>query len=247
MITDKKYAYIIDDFKNADVDIDGDNIGEISHGKIVEAIIKNINPNIEIIRLQMETMTFVELSKHLKNIDGLFAKGFHIDAVVMSLDYSIKIAKLAKETNLNLLRENLNENYENICQWLEKLKPEVFNNIKEIESLTNKGIKVYIASGNEGLGYVNLFNLAKNSIDVGATKQPEDFTANFSDNALIDRHEEAILKIKCLQNGYDLNNDGSAEILIPPNLHNETEFCELKGTSYAVPIAVSKDLLYTGG
>jgi len=121
--------------------------------------------------------------------------------------------------------------------------------IENIEKLTNKGVSVYLSGGNTGSESFNLLSLAKNSITVGATEDPEkriksDYSVN---NNLVDKWNYGTIDVFCEFNGNKLNRYDVAKLNTLSNISQETESVKYytlttKGTSFAAPRTLAEDL-----
>jgi len=215
---------IISNFDQKVIDIDGDNIPDLSHGDTISRIVKSFYPDIKIQELKIKnnkdgSFNMTEPILRLKELANAIDNEEKIDAVNISLGQEIEINTLRECTGLPLDRENLKDYKTQIRNWLknpsipfapkaildlqhpgksDRLIQEfkVFNQaIEAIEQITNKGIPVYISAGNEGSEYFNILALAERSIPIGA-QDSKGIKESFSaDNSLINRFEQGIYNI----------------------------------------------------
>jgi len=111
-------VYVIDDFNNKVVDIDGDGVGCLSHGETVCKIISGVCPESNITRIGIDG--FGELSKvrdGLKGILGEVQAGEQVDAINISLGVSLSLEEISEKIS-GLTEETLLDNRENIVSWL---------------------------------------------------------------------------------------------------------------------------------
>ncbi|EKE02786.1 MAG: hypothetical protein ACD_20C00331G0002 [uncultured bacterium] len=247
-ITHKKpNVVVVDDYKTKIMDIDGDGISDISHGKMVKTTIKSTHPNAKIINVNVADekgeiqglkiiRTFLETAKRID-------KGERVDAINVSIARSFNIDKLAEITGLPLTKGNIS-NYRNdirksiqdfVKTFPEKIKknPQLKENkslladykdmksfdllFRSIEKVNNKGVKVYIAGGNDGADYVNVYNLADGTINVGAINAIGKKTPYSADNQFITRYVQGSFNSTPVEKnnilkGYDITGSGKVEI-----------------------------------
>lgn len=238
----KVIVYIIDNFEVKTIDLTADSQFEVSHGECVEAILTAYNKDIKSERLNLKEYNSIELSNQFQRVLNDINNGKHVDAVVMPFEFPLKISLLDEKIDKDLSRGNLEDYNDKIREWLESEFPDAYRNIVEIEKITELGVKVYISAGNSGAGYLNVFNLAKNTYDVGVDAQGTELCF-YCNNQLVNYHEKASFEVKQTEDGFDFDGDGKVNLKIPCINGNNKISTVLKGTSFSVALYAAKDLI----
>ena len=208
-----------------------------------------------------DKITGFDTVTHMKELAKSLVDGEKIDAVNLSMAETVKINNLAKVTGLPLTKENLSQYKNEIRKWFENSNlPEIKDcneELESIEKITAGGIPFYVAAGNEGDKFVNLYSFAKGVTTVGALKEDRKTKTDYTvDNSLVDQWEQGDYPIKKIKDkkghliGYDINGDNEPEILAKDNSRNKSHLSALiyplikkeRGTSFAAPTALGKDL-----
>ncbi len=169
---------VIDDFKVRRVDINRTGDKDLPHGNAVVPVLKSeaatasLQPLIQVFTNDERVKVLTDfIPEQVDKILEECAKKGDFDAVNISAGLHKSISFLSRKTGIeDLSPDNLNKNKERIREYLlESNIDKVAKTILSLEKITDKGIKVYVAAGNKGPEYVNLFSFAKGVISVGAT------------------------------------------------------------------------------
>lgn len=205
---------IIDVFDELYVDVNGDGKLDISHGDLVAAVLQS--------HLDCKVLKFegshVYLFSHLiirqvKKILEYHVNQEPIDAVNISIGKDVKIDDLARFTKTPGLSA------ENVHEYQEKLRRHYLNTndflqgevIEALESLTSQGIKVFVAGGNMGPDYINIYSLARDVISVGNTNACGTIQARSARNSLL-RYEQGTFSVSLTHDGYSLFGSDRADV-----------------------------------
>ena len=204
------------------------------------------------------TIIDFDMKKELDNLIESTNNGKKIDAVNLSLSDSVKIKDLAKVTGLPLTAENLAQYKDKIREWIKNSNlPEIQKQngiLESLEKITDKGIPINVAGGNDGADSVNLFSFARGTTTVGALDPDGKTKTQYSaDNSLVNRWEIGnypVIKTKNKkgETGYDINGDNKPEILELATSGKQKSVFDsgnpqiIKGTSFSTPRAIGKDL-----
>lgn len=258
----KPVVAVIDNFKAKSMDIDGDFIPDLSHGKVVNTVIKGNYKKANIIAFDVATkgadgkifISTKKLGNAFKNIANRIDKGERIDSVNVSLGGSVNIKTMGNAIGKDLTRGNILENRGSIRNILKNPDKKFFPNPKtvkwfrevdtaltNIERVTQKGVKVYISGGNDGPHEFNLFNLAKGTVNVGATDALGTKMGYTADSKLINRFAQGTKSItpvykKNILEGYDLTGKGKVDIPVNKTSGENSIVSKLAGNK-------AKDLL----
>lgn len=215
---------------------------------------------------------YASLLNQIKRVDKLAAKGQPIDAVNISLapaemGESISVDHLATITGLPLTQDNLKENqakirgalkelYENRDRtWLtdaQKHYSKMWPLVEGLDKLTARKIPVYVAAGNV-TNEVNILGLAKDVKFVGSEDERGIKSQFSADNSLVNRRALGEYEASPIDDGkkvigFDITGDDVLDI--PATLvsnRGEVRFPfhmrAVRGTSYASPTALARDLV----
>lgn len=259
------------DVAKAGIDIDGDGRNDVAHGTIVGRDILAKSPNANVSNLELANYEPGTLVNSFNSIAQRVDRGERVDAVNFSAQTFNKIADLANVTGLQLTRENLAQNRDEIKNRLNVLtqNPGAFGGdpakvkdftdfvpvIQALDGLTQRGVPVYIAAGNDGPDQVNLFALASGANIIGAADGNGNKAAFSADNSLITRFTTGVFPITPVANGNgqivgaDFTGDGRRDIRATQLSGQGTTFVngrEVSGTSFASPTALGEDLVRNG-
>lgn len=254
-----KNIWVIDNFQYPAVDVNGDLLADVSHGFVTSSIIEKGLPFANVFKKNIfQKASHDSVAKRLDLVlDSALhkiKKGEKIDAINLSMGYSVPYESLSIEMGMKLTPENIKEHSKAVKSIMKKrrsfrIKTEPMKRLAKVldkmDSLSAKGVKIYIASGNSYDLKFNLLTLADDVVSVGAlTKRGK--KACYSDrNSIINRWEKGVVSPKRAGNGFDITGDGIADVK-----KNETTalfrinwpWLGFDGTSFASPRAIVKDL-----
>lgn len=246
---------IVDNFSSKIVDVDGDNIPDLSHGEVVERYLKAENPAVIITRFQIDIDTKsgnidnASLIKALGDVKKQIDSGEKFDGVNMSLAYEIDLDTLKDLSPANITKAEpvLRERLFNSSKKLNKDQQELKTRIEAIESITQSDVPVYIAAGNNSVHSYNTLGLAKGTTQVGALGICGDTL--YARNSDVQYYEQGEYIVgpsfegdSEVVTGYDINEDGIQDVD-----KNEVSgkgkyeyYPTIKGTSFSTPIMLGK-------
>ncbi len=176
---------VVDNFLTKTVDSDGDGKGELSHGEVVEAIIKAKCPGAVVKRqgllpLGEGELSYSDLIANLKGVKKASDWGTQFYGVNISSEATSNFEQASKVLNQKVTSENIADKK---AQLREKLNDDQQELMQSIEALEEQGIPVYIAAGNNGQAHFNAMSLTNKAKTVGATDvkgNEEDYSAKNS-------------------------------------------------------------------
>lgn len=185
------------------IDINGDTIPDTSHEELVGRLILAQHPDTEI-RMHnarggvLETNA-VSNEALLDCINSILRNPEKPDAVNISLGSDVPVERLDEaRRHFADFKAGKAEDTDNEMRLLVAL-----------EELTQQGVKVYVAAGNRGAGYFNLFSLAEGVITVGST----DAAGTVSDfsGTRATAHARGQFGVVEVEDGFDITGDGKAD------------------------------------
>lgn len=256
----KKIA-LLDDFTNKSIYIDADDTPDLPHGEVVKRFIQEGAPNakIEIFKMTASSdgsIRAADVNRALDKVLEQIDKGEKYDALNISAGNYLSFAEVSKELGKSITPANLEQNSGSIKQLLFKqntgergiqLKAE----FDKIEKISSKGVPIYMAAGNQGRDYFNMYSLAKGVRSVGSLEsngKKADFSA---DNQLVTKWVQGVFNITETYDskgkaGFDFTGDGSIDIYSnncsSPRPPFTRDTSELWGTSFSSPKALAQDL-----
>lgn len=257
-----KNILVADNYRRITISADADFIPDVSHGYVTSNLIEQNLCNANVYKKEMSPSLAKILSNNKTTFESfatlfsaLSQKNKEFDVINLSCGIDTKIKNLSKELNLELTAQNLAEKRQEIKQAMNNYKgnfkifemtlDKIAQLINHLDTIASKGTKIYISAGNNGKEYVNLFNLANNTINVGALDSNGEKAIYSSDNSLVNRWENGDVFFKKVEDGYDFTGDSIAdikfsEVAIPFKL--KAYPFKVSGTSFACPRAIVKDL-----
>ncbi len=253
-----KNIWVVDNFEYSGVDINGDLLADVSHGFVTSSIIEKGLPFANVFKKNIfqnssndsvaKRLDFV-LDSALKKIK----KGEKIDAINLSIGFDVPYESLSLEVGKKLTPENIKEHSKSIKSFMKrrrsfKIKTRPMKRLAKVldkmDSLSAKGVKIYVASGNSYDMKFNLLTLADDIVNVGAlTKRGK--KALYSDkNSLINRWEKGVVTPKRAGRGYDITDDGLVDVKKDETtalFRINWPWLGIDGTSFAAPRAIVKD------
>lgn len=261
----KKYRIaVLDMFDEQDIDLNGDGIKDVSHGSVVQSIIKsefeNRGAKVEIIpiklekpkinkkatpeenfkRIQEQSQTIRNQFQLLSNLD----KEKHFDGVNMSLSPSFEYQ------NQNPITE---EEKQEFSREMENLMPNEYDKLKQLEKMAANGTVVSVSGGNDAYDNINVLATGKGIYGVGATDRDNNklHYSSIHANAIAQGRFEIreIIDPKTNKRYYDVNEDGipdfTEEDLKKPKMVKGKPFFNSKtieGTSFSSPMFLVEKL-----
>ncbi len=254
-----KYA-VIDDFKVCRIDIDGTGKKKLPHGNVVIPVLRAQIPEDALIKSFSNDDKIKILTDFIpEQIQKIIEEG-NFKAVNISAGLHKSIRSLKILTGINDL------NPDNLSKYKEKIRAfllgkdidNIAKTIRSLENLIDKGIKVYLAGGNRGPEYVNLFSFARGVTSVGACDAKGKTLSSSADNSLLDRYARGQYTIICEKNSknedtyFIIDGSGLKVRLAKPfgeqmhpirkQLKEPGSTTTIQGTSYAAPTALAKDI-----
>ena len=256
--------YVIDNFEEDSIDVDGDGTKDLTHGELVSELIEAEDENANVHRVHSESNAEGNTAA-IKDVTERKRNGEDVDAVNLSQGVGINIEEVGQEIGVDLTQENLGEHKEEVMEYLKNSPdPEhraAYDTILALEELAAEGVDVYVAGGNGGPGNANAYTLADGVKGVGANDElpdgasvqhegmPEDYEDNdwySADNDLIDVEDQGFYTFTRVEGGYDINGDGVADLEGTFSAGDSIEMGQrtngVYGTSFAAPAAAAHGL-----
>lgn len=212
-----KNIAVIDDFKNKEIDVDGDGINDLSHGEIVSRYAGQNGDNIQKFDVTTidpkDNQSKLNTDKINKSLETILKNPGDITDINLSSEISFSFKDLGKAINVpNLNKDNYKKYLPQIRAAVEEGCPEIAKSIKNLEDLSKKGIHISIAAGNNGEDSFNLLSLAQgdNIEIVGATDANNKKTGYTETGSTT--FAQGTYDSKKVKGGFDINNDGVADV-----------------------------------
>ncbi|MGD9581616.1 MAG: hypothetical protein AB7V50_09605 [Vampirovibrionia bacterium] len=234
----ESYNYLVlDDFNSIDIDIDGDDIADLSHGESIKRLITALNPEANVICLKAKDMTIDgkfnikelknKLTVVLNQLDILNLKGINL-SIASNYETSttnIEGKKISKH-NFNHYKKLIADRFIGLTEEIktnqfyisaqDKLFIDTVEIFKIIEKITSKNIPVYVAAGNNGINKYNMFSLAQNCKTVSST-DANGIKSFYSSNIAATDKARGVYGITPVEEngtiiGYDLIGNGKVDI-----------------------------------
>ncbi len=205
---------VVDSFDSDSIDINGDGVNDINHGKLVARIIKSMIPGAKLEHENIEKNDSNIYKRIANTLDRIASKvdckKENVSAVVMSLGTKevYKLEDYCKPVLLidpDYLKAFKARTISILSKKNEGLK-KVFNGIK---ALVDKKIPVYIAGGNCSFNNFNPFNCVEGVISIGATDSKGNIEYYSNKSPLISKYEQGCFNVKTTEKdgeivGYDV-------------------------------------------
>lgn len=218
---DNRSVFVVDNFDRKEVDIDGDNQPDATHGEVLARGFENQNFNVDRVPIDRTGISGAlnKLDQSFENGDKSFKKGDVVNLSVGSPN-DPSFSELSEMVGFKVTPENLASKRGDIFGALEKLPPE--SRVQEmlatnnaITSLQDKGLEVVHAAGNTGkdsvsVGFLNA-NHQLSGTDAKGQVQPWS-----GDNSLT-KPAQGVLGISEVKNddgslaGFDVGRDGTVD------------------------------------
>ncbi|MBY0404937.1 MAG: hypothetical protein K2X66_13640 [Cyanobacteria bacterium] len=194
------------------IDIDGDGVGDLSHGAVSAMYLKSKMPGARVLMENSEGDPREAINNNydaiqvgcegrinaFNRLSAKVRKGQKLDAVNFSVATSgTTMKELAQVTGLPLTPANAKQ-YENeirakLSGLAERLDSGTLSEtqykygyfwkvIQSMERLTSQGVPIYLAAGNEGPEHINMYSLARGTKTVGAVNAKGEKTSYSSDS-----------------------------------------------------------------
>lgn len=192
--------------------------------------------------------SFDEIDKALNKILENMKKGKKYDAIDLPAADYISFENLSKLLGKNITSQNVAEYKKEIRKLMfNKFSIEEGKVLKKLDEISDRGVPIYTAAGNEGKDFFNMFSLANKINVVGALDKDGQKTQFSADNKLVTDWQPGIFDIteKCDSTskcGFDYTGDGSIDLYsgkTAPYIiidYGNT----IKGTSFSTSIALTK-------
>lgn len=205
---------IIDMFHEPYVDLNGDGRDDISHGEVVEKILTH-QISCKVLRFTKPTAFLYSnliVSQSKKILDYHRGVG-KVAAVNISISKDASIESLARQIKQpDLSAQNIFQFKEEIRQYyLDTNHMLLGEAISALETLTSAGIAVYVAGGNRGPDFVNVFGMARKVISVGGTDAAGRTCPFSAENSLL-VYAQGTMSISRGKGGYRLFDDQKVDV-----------------------------------
>ena len=235
---------ILDDFIHPDK-----TCGNLTHGEIVENLIKSEFPDAIIERKDVtKTSSFTKLAQDIND-------GVHYDAINMSgsTDAIVKLDNLEivdkSGQKIKITNDNIKQYTTDLRDLL--LKKEKENNpnietiLKSIEIITDHHIPLFQSNNNDVNNKIALSDVWDFNPKYPNHNNPYLITVSSTENnkrytTLSDKHESAYIKLTKCNGGIDYTGDNIADITDTKLVNALKTLSTLEGNSYATPMALIK-------
>lgn len=216
--------FVIDSFDQKCMDIDGDGVDDVSHGRTVAGIIRGQCPNAKVTSLRLKSdnktgLDFKSAIKHLNYIIKEAKSGKKVDAVNLSFGVDVTFEEASLFTGKEIHQNNLDENRKELLNaflninppkdvkdslnilipgYLEAMKTKFQDErafIHALRELVKLDVQVYLAAGNEGENQFDVASLVKGINTVGATDARGDITDFSANSSTVNRFEQGVFNV----------------------------------------------------
>ncbi|MGD9580584.1 MAG: hypothetical protein AB7V50_04370 [Vampirovibrionia bacterium] len=219
---------VVDIFDKKIVDVDGDNVDDLSHGDFIKSLIKAHNANVVDVHIDNENgkrgdLVFIA-EKFRELAEQIRTKKLKVDAVNFSYFCNAKISSMSALIDSRVTKKNLSKGkiqkqiLEALPHSAYKYYKETSDLIKAIEEVTAQGVPVYVCGGHHGSSCFNMLTLGKGIIGVGSVDVNGVKRAFTGDNSLIKRWAQGVFNVAPVKDknnnvlGYDVTGTGKVEI-----------------------------------
>jgi hypothetical protein len=201
------------------IDVDGDGVGDIFHGELVESLVKLSGHTTE--RLNMDgSLSLPEIYDLLGPLVESIETGKKTySRINLSQEFPLKLSALKTDvfpddpTFPDVTAANVKDLSPRILKKFAADRPDL--RIEEIahlfERLEKAKVPVVVAAGNFGPGFVNFFSMLKGVTSVGSLEVNGNKLLTSSDNSLVNTWKSGVVVPVEVVNGMDLNFDGIAD------------------------------------
>lgn len=222
---------IVDTFEKKIVDVDGDKVKDLSHGRFIQRLVeahnaKTIPYKIDDIESDGQGNLDTIISQFQEIARQIRQKEIDIDAVNFSYFCNTPFDQLYMLTDYKVTQENVHKRKirNDIKAAMQYHADPVFRDfykiIKAIEEVTAQGVPVYVCGGNHGSSQFNLLSLAKGAIAVGNVDLSGVKRCGTGDNSLVKRWAQGVFNVSPVRNaksriiGFDITGTGKPEVPI---------------------------------
>lgn len=254
--TPKTFA-IIDNFKVKKVDLDTDEIPDVSHGEVVEKMLLTQQPDAKIIRYDVtdkkdsDSQDIKKVYEALDDVAKKIDSGEKIDGVNLSAANENDFKGINEWLDKKVTKDNISEN-EGELRDIYNMVLGKKNPVTGIEKVTSRGTPVYIPAGNGRAENYNMTGVAKGVTQVGATNDKGEKEEYSGDNSDVKTWAQGTYRVTNMAKkgkiyGYDYTGDGKMDFPADKastkgNIRKmKTFYHEIKGTSFASPTALGRD------
>ncbi len=225
---------VVDNFLTDTVDTDGDGIDDKTHGEVIETIIKKQCPGAVVKKQGLLPygnggFSYSDLIANIEGVKKASELGTQFYGVNISSEASSSFEQASKLLKEEVTAGNLADKR---SQLQEKLTEDQQRLVQALEALTERGIPVYIAAGNNGRDKFNIMSLADKINTVKATNAKGNIEDYSADNSLATKEAQGTYNTVAVKNkdgkilGFNLT--GGDEVQIPVNGTPPKSQCEEK-------------------
>ncbi len=198
------------------IDLNGDLKAELSHGEYVNKIVELHGQTTESLDLGGE-VSLPEVEAGLSKVAAALENGsVKYSRINFSQELPIRIGAFKNDLFANdptvpeITAQNISEYKDKILQkiWTDVPEFRMQELYRVMERLQKLGVPVFVAAGNFGPNYVNMFSLLPNVISVGSLDLDGTKRLLSADNALVTVWRKGSFVSQQLDDGIDINGDG---------------------------------------
>lgn len=213
--------FVVDEFKTREIDVDGDGVGDLTHGEVVERVIQSRAPGVKVNRMEVspEVLQGESFLKHLgerfREIRQFLDQGGNCAGVNLSLAHELLFFwplinnDVTTSENIVERRDAAKEYFAHSINCGSRYWKEAVEGMEAIA----KRCPVYLSAGNNGNTMLNTLTLAEGVHKVGAVDAQGEKTHFTASHGLINRFAKGVLAVHKVDGGFDLTGSGRAEVL----------------------------------
>lgn len=211
---------VIDDFGAKRMDIDGDNVPDLSHGELVTRLLLSQCPQARITRLDVNppdtqplppensTVLFRQHYQNIFSTVNMLQPG-QFDSINLSMGVQTPLP--SDQISLPEAKRILRDFWISSNSSLQLLAART---AQTLAGLAKQGERIFLAAGNGGRGTANVYGLIPGVINVGATSaNPQVLTDYTHRHSLVTDYTQGTFAVAKVRGGYDLTGDAKPEIL----------------------------------
>lgn len=205
----------MDNFSEKIIDVDGDGVGDMSHGDLSSFFLKSANPDAKIDRYNVaDANDKISQQNVYAALDQISQKGDYYTGVNMSLSAETRYENVS---NYGITPDNLKQNTQLIKNDLRgNLYGDIIN---KIEAITGQGTPLFTSSGND-IGIFDLYGFANGITNVAAIQRAGTEPEEYSKNSMVDMFFNGDLTFNPVLDkngnftGVDMDGDGKVDVTL---------------------------------
>ncbi len=207
--------------REANVDIDGDDVADVFHGELVEQLVQISGHTTKRLNLTEQSSLPDIYELLLPVVEGIERGDLSYSRINLSQESPLRLEAFKKDlfpddpTFPIITAKNVKENSARILEKLWTDRPDL--KIQELSDLFARfekaGVPVIVAAGNFGPGFVNMFSILPGVISVGSLEVTGNKLLTSSDNAYVTEWMPGVVVPTAVKGGLDISGDLTPEFL----------------------------------